>query len=518
MIQDAIVLVWVAFVFFGAIFFVSVSILQLFQNKKIGLDKGFLLSLSACLVAAALCIAVWPPLHHVYDDELDYISQSVNILGSGKANIILKGSRLQPEAFDAWTANTKFPGFAWLEAITLFLTGNFEHSYFILNIILGTLSVAVVYRIAWLLTASHTVAWWSAIFMACLPARISYSMSAASDIAGLFFLLLFFLFIAEYRIRPSNTVLYAALFSGVYSICIRPLHGIFVVLGLAAALHIYRREGRLDKRSHSQMLLSAVCLFLPVLIGVPFMVLSDSKAGAYSPSFMFKNFYTSISYLFDYKQNTLLTTLAASAAVIWNIFHKKDSLVFALAGWFLAGLLIISAFCAGGISYPGAAYSDRYILSFALPFVLLAGRGVVDIVAMGRFRFLSGIFFIILVVNASYTSHNLAAITKEGAYYKKTLLLERVSRIIPDDAYIIEECAALVAAKTPRRSVQTTLFLKGDHPGKVVFLKGIYDLTDAHRTVLVKRILRAEYNCRPLAGSPFQGSGLSAMPLLCTRK
>ena len=197
---DIIVLIWVGFIFFAAVFFVSAAIVYLFQNKKMGFDKGFLLSSSACLVALMLCLSIGPPMHRVYQDEFAYISQSVNILSSGRPSITLKGSRLQPELFASWTANTKLPGFAWLEAVVLFVTHDFEHSYFILNIILGTLSVAAVYRIAWTLTTSHAVAWWSAIFLACLPARITYSMSAGSDIAGLFFFLLFLLFISEYRL------------------------------------------------------------------------------------------------------------------------------------------------------------------------------------------------------------------------------------------------------------------------------------------------------------------------------
>src|SRR5208283_3126417 len=122
-------------------------------------------------------------------------------------------------------------------------TQNFEQSYFILNIILGTLSIAAVYRIVWTLTTSHAVAWWSAIFLACLPARITYSMSAASDIAGLFFFLLFLLFITEYRTLKAKRILYAALFCGVYSICVKPLYAIFIIFGLAAALYVYRRDG-----------------------------------------------------------------------------------------------------------------------------------------------------------------------------------------------------------------------------------------------------------------------------------
>ncbi len=516
--RDVIVLVWVGFIFFAAVFFASISIVHLFQNKKIGFDKGFGFSLSACLVAGLLCLSIWPPVHRVYDDEFTYISQSLNILASGKANITLKGSRLQPEAFASWTAYPKLPGFAWAEAVILFLTKNLEHGYFILNIVLGTLSVAAVYRIAWAWSASHAVAWWSAIFWACLPARITYSMSAASDIAGSFFFLLFLLFLTEYRTLKAKRILYAALFCGIYSICIKPFYGIFIILGLAVALYIYRRDGLLDRKLYLQILLGSVCLFLPILITIPVFLFSDEKAGGgHSFSFIVKNFYTSITYFFNYKQNTPLTAWAAVIAVGRSIFYKKDNLVTGLAGWLLTGLLIVSVFFVGGISYPGQAYSDRYSLFFAFPFVLLAAKGAADVTTIIRSRLLMGLLFIILVVNAYFASHDLDTKAKDGGYYKKTLLLQQMVPVIPDKAYVIEECAALVTAETSMKSIQTMFFLGGDHPKEVVFLKGIYDFTDPHRTILVKNILNTEYRCKPLVATPFKEAYLSATPFLCIR-
>src|SRR5208283_2836466 len=177
--------------------------------------------------------------------------------------------------------------------------------------------------------------------LACLPARITYSMSAASDIAGLFFFLLFLLFITEYRTLKAKRILYAALFCGVYSICVKPLYAIFIIFGLAAALYVYRRDGWLDKKLYLQILLDSVCLFLPILSALPFVLLSDSKAAAYSFQFMFKNLYTSIAYLFNYKQNTPLTAWAALMAIGRSVFYKKDNLVNGCAGWFLMGLLMI---------------------------------------------------------------------------------------------------------------------------------------------------------------------------------
>lgn len=519
---DVIVLVWVGFIFFAAVFFASISIVQLFQNKKIGFDKGFLFSLSACVVAVMLCLSIWPPVHRVYDDEPTYISQSVNILSLGRPSITIMGSRLKPEAFDAWTSNPKLPGFAWLEAVTLFLTKDFEHSYFILNIILGALSVAAVYRIAWLWTASQAVAWWSAIFLACLPARITYSMSAVSDIAGLFFFLLFLLFISEYRNQQSKRILYAALFCGIYSICIKQFYVILVFSGLAVVLYIYRRKGFLDRKLYSQILLDTVCLFLPILTAIPVFLFADLMKGGYSFAFILKNLCTSISFLFNYKQSTLLTALAALAGVGRGIFYKKDNLVISLAGWLLAGILLNSMFYGGGFSYPGTAYSDRYFLPLAFPFVFLAAKGMVDVLTRFWSRFLSVLFFIILISNAFFASYRLDAQAKNSFFYKETLLLKQMIPFVSNEVYIMDKSAVLVTMISSKKTILTDYFLQGNHPKKVVFLKGIsdviYDYYNTKDKVSADTILNTAYRCKPLTPSPLKEEDLSATPFLCTRK
>jgi len=515
---DRIVLVWVGFIFFASVAFASISLLQLVQHKKIAIDKGFWLSLSACLVALLLCLSVWPPFHHVYEDEFSFISQSVNILSMGKASITTKGSLLHPEAFISWTANPKLPGYAWLEAVLLTFSKDHLYSYFLLNIVLGTLLVGIMYRIAWILTESHLTAWWAAIFLASLPARITYSMSAASDISGAFFFFLFLLFICEFRGLNSRRILYAAIFCGIYSICIKPFYAVFVLAGLAISLPFYKREGVLDKQMFSQALLDTFCLLLPVLFAFPVFLFSDLNAGGYSFSFALKNIYTSLVYLFDYKQNTFLTVLAALFIILRSFFYRKDELVTGLAGWFWAGFLVISVFFAGGFSITNQAYSDRYFLFFAFPFVLLAGKGVFEAVILSRSQVLSGVIFIVLIANASYAAHLYVVKSKYHGFYKKAILLEKISHLIPDKAYVIDECAAFIAVKTDLKSIQTTFFLNGDHPREIVFLKGLPDFAYPYRTTMTENVLKTQYICQPLSYAPFREGDLSAWPMLCDKK
>lgn len=93
-----------------------------------------------------------------------------------------------------------------------------------------------------------------------------------------------------------------------------------------------------------------------------------------------------------------------------------------------------------------------------------------------------------------------------------------MGRLIPDKAYLIDECAAFVAIKTSMKPLQTALFLDGDHPGEVVFLKGAADFTYPYRTTMVENILNTAYRCRSLAAAPFKEAELSATPLLCAKK
>ncbi len=514
---DTIVLVWVASMFFATLFFVTAVIVHLIRHKKIVLDKGALLLLSACLTALIMDVSAAPPVHHVYDDEVSYITQSVNILASGQAGLLLKGSLLAPDRLASWTSHNKFPGFGWLGAVVLFFTRDAQHIFFILNLFLGVLTVAVIYRIAWLLTASNAVAWWSAVFLACLPAHISYSLSGASDISASFFFLLGVLLMCEFRTLRKNIFIYAALFSGIYSVCIRPPYALWVLPGFLGVLYVYAHKGWLDKKISAKISVDALCLFVPIVCAYPFLLKTQADGETFAIPFILKSIHTSILYLFDFKQNAPLITLAALFTVIRNVLRKDGALTRWLVLWFLAGLLIINC-SAGPIAYPGRSYSDRYLLFFVLPYVLLAAQGITELTSRPRLRFLAGLFFVIVVVNAVVASHGLLNMVKSEGYFTKTLLLRKMVAVIPDNAYVIDECADLVAVNTTKRAIQTRFFINGERPQEVVFLKGVSDFSDPARTDLVANILMVEYQCRPLVGSAYNEAELSAVPLYCKRK
>ena len=520
--KDTVVLLWVAFVFFAAVFFAITSSLLLYKNKKTGFAKSFHRSVIPCLFSILLSLSIWPPVHRVYDDEFAFISQSVNIVSFGKPGITLKGSRVQPDILGSWAGNPKLPGFAYLESILLFLTNDHDLSFFLLNLVLGAISAALIYRMTWLLTLSDATAWWSAVFFASLPARITYSMSASSDIAGLFFFLLFFLFTLEFKDQSLKRILYAAVFCGLFSICIKPFYTIPVFLGLAAALFMYRKAGLLDKKTLTQIGLDLFCLSLPIVCAVPVFLFSDSKAGAYSFLFMFDNLRLSAFYLFNSEQSAYLTALAAAFAILRSLFYKRDELVNIAAGWLLLGLLVFSVFNSGGISYPGHAYSDRYFLLLAFPFVFLAARAAVDTVIKIRFPYLGLLLFVMLAGNAYFASRNLTDEANDNFHFKKILLLKTIARYVPYDAYIIDESAATVTAVSVKRSIQTDVFLGGDHPRKVIYLQGIagdlYSSNDPGRMKLLRSILNAKYKCVLMLPAPVKLKDLSATPVLCTLK
>lgn len=163
---------------------------------------------------------------------------------------------------------------------------------------------------------------------------------------------------------------------------------------------------------------------------------------------------------------------------------------------------------------------NRYFLFIAFPFVLLAAKGIVDIISRGWIRFVGVLFFITLIVSALFASHHLTRQAKHNIHYKKALLLDQVIRFVPDEAYIIDESAAFVNLITIKRSIQADLFVGGNHPEKVVFLKGkmndVLNTEDPETIVLVKKTLDTDYRCRPLTVSPLYAGYLSATPFLCT--
>jgi hypothetical protein len=146
---------------------------------------------------------------------------------------------------------------------------------------------------------------------------------------------------------------------------------------------------------------------------------------------------------------------------------------------------------------------------------------MVDVLAKVGSRLWGGLFFIMLVVNAVFASHHLADAAKNNFFYKKISLLKQMLRSIPPEAYILDESSALVTTVSPKKSIQTDLFLGGDHPEKVIFLQGIpgdlYDPDDPKRMVMLKKVLDTGYRCVPLVATPFKERDLSATPYLCIK-
>jgi hypothetical protein len=93
---------------------------------------------------------------------------------------------------------------------------------------------------------------------------------------------------------------------------------------------------------------------------------------------------------------------------------------------------------------------------------------------------------------------------------------------------MMDRSAVLVTMISSKKTILTDLFLKGNHPEKIVFLNGMYDdlfyneMTREHnerRMInLFQNIINNEYHCKPLTASPLKEADLSATPFLCTRK
>ena len=517
---DIVVMWWVFFVLFFTVFLSVFAAVCLFRNQRIKFDRGFYFASCACLIAFVLSAFTLPAFHRVYYDENILTSQAVNILSTGKPNIVLKGSRLHPEAFASWAMNLKLPGFACLESSVLFFTRDFN-GILTMNFLLGILLVGLVYRLSWLLSHCERLAWWSACVLACLPARVTYCVTASLDVSGLFFFLLFCLFLFEYRDCRHSIIMYAAIFAGAYSVYIKPFYLILDLMVGASVLYFYRRKNIFKQDFLIKILIATACLMLPAVFAVPIFFHSNSKLDVYSINYVLENLRMSFCYLINERQNLAVATVFVLVSTVRGFNGNGDILSKAFAGWLWGGILLFSVFNSGGISFPGHAYSDRYFLILAFPFVYLAGKGIVDTLTFFRFPFSWLLILCFLLFNGYCASQSLTAYAKNNFHYQKALLLKKIFPLIDDNTYILDESAPFITTISDKKAIQMNYFLKDDHPSKVIYLMGNplgdYAYDDPVMEVELKKVLDKEYLCKLLTGSSVRAQYISAVPYICLR-
>ncbi|MDP2905027.1 MAG: glycosyltransferase family 39 protein [Candidatus Omnitrophota bacterium] len=459
----------------GLLFYHRVYLARLFRN----LNRRDLAFLSIIILSAAILrFMVIPHMHYVYYDEFHFMNVAQNMYYHNNPGSTLIGDKLHPEFI---SGDIRPGGYSFLISLFIRLFGDSQSVPFYMNSFFGTVSVLLVFIVAFLLLGDAKVGLWSALVFSLTPLHLKYSGSGSSDISALCFILLLVSVALLYARYKRKSLLYLLSSVLVYSSYIRPENA-FLFIPFLFALFIELKKSRVEKGQVLNIIYFSVILLVPLLARVPQMLQTErNSAGGVFWSFghFLENAPDNIKYLFSVKYNLILAAvffLLGSA----QLFIRRRGLFYLLIGWFAAFFLIYSFFFGGDFLPEKTIDSERHFLLCLLPFSIISGYGINRALAyFFRARFLYVAFAVALcaalVLNCRHAFVHSSREMKGMKSFKESEFIKRVGDKLPADIYILDYNAPYFISGFNKKAVNShALFSSGFFPEQLILFKGYW--------------------------------------------
>ena len=459
--------------------------------------KNILYSLLIFSLAFIFRAYAIPHLHHVYHDEFTYLNIAENINNLNIFSPTLMGDKNHVDVKEASIRPNGYPLFL---SFAFKLLGDSEETVFLLNILLGALSVVLIFWIAYLIFENNlNIAFWTAVVFNFLPAHLKYSGSGNADVASLFFILVSLWVVLLYLKGKRLFLLYLSISAAVYSAYIKPENLIFCLLFLILIPFLYANK-KISKRDLILLISFISALFAPLLIRVPFMVSNEqvNAEGAFlSLEHLRKNSLVNLQYLFDFRFHSLVSTVFFVLGGVLLFFQEKKKWLF-LFGWFLVFWLINSSYFFGMFSLLYSSDSDRHFFFSAISFSILSGYGISVVLKKTRLRLILALIILnLLIVNSTFATERIVNYTFERNVYKEYLYLKESTRKIPDDLFVITyEPSAMITIINKKVMGVGILTSLNKYPSQIMLFKGFWWFENKEKSEFYEKLLASRYDSK----------------------
>lgn len=464
------------------------------------MNKNISYSIAVFFIAFIFRVYTIPHLHHVYYDEFLYLNTAENIVHFnvfaptviGDQDLLqLEGKAIRPN------------GYPLLLSFFIGLHSDPENAVFLLNILLGSLSVVLIFWIVYLTFGNNlNIAFWSAVVLNFLPAHLKYSGSGSADIASLFFVLLSCCVVVFYFKKRIISLLYISLFAAIYSVYVKPENIVFLLLFPVLFIFLYRN--RYIKKS---VLVSVICLtgllIFPLLNGVP-VILKQLEGNAHGSFLSFKHLLKNVlfnfQYLFDFRFHSLISTIFfISGGIVLSCKERKKGLF--LLGWFILFYVISCSYFHGMFSLLHTSDGDRHFFPLAIPFVVLAGYGISIFLKKRSHRLFWAVFVLFaLIVNSAFASRRIISYTAGRNVFAEYQYLKESSKNIPDDMFIVTYAPYAVNAVMGKKVVDAGVFVHlKKYPRQIVLFRGFFWSENKEESISFEKILADEYDFKTIS-------------------
>jgi 4-amino-4-deoxy-L-arabinose transferase-like glycosyltransferase len=317
-----------------------------------------------------------PHTHRVYFDEDIYLDIGKQILTEGKACLCNYGD--YKGCYDC--VFMKWPnGHPFTFAVAFLFFGVSENVAFNLSVLLGTLSILLVFFIGYLVSKKVEVGLYSALLLAFVPMLIVWSGTVAAEPYFIFYALFsVFSFLLLIEKEKWSTYL-LAVSSVAFASQFKAESGAML---LVIALMIFLFDKKLKIKINSSKFLVSFIILLALITPYAIHVYHSSKTdpwGATGGMFGFKYveqnvFENAFFWIMGYQtiEHPLVFTVFVIIGLIYT-FIKERRIFILLVFWFAIFFTIYAFFYAGSVRY---GTDVRYSLSGYPPFVILGGFGL----------------------------------------------------------------------------------------------------------------------------------------------
>jgi len=426
--------------------------------KKTGRNTLILLFL-IFLIGFALRIPAVP--FHMMTDEFYYMEAAKNIIKTGEPNLC-SYSDVEIESCSLIFKPLMFPFILGL--IFLFFGVN-SFAVISVSVIFGTLSIVLIFLLAYLLFKEREIGLWSALLLALNPMHITWSRTAETNIISLFFTLLtFVLFLYYFRVRDKK-ILSLGLLTTAFVINIRPENGLLLIL-VPLLFYLFDHDmlelGIKNMRNKEFWIFSVIfiMMLLPYFIFLSNTIASHgytcSSGKCYSQLFSLdavKNnweMYGPLS-LFSHTFHPMVLSFLALLSLLFMRDNKKEAIF--LWVFFLSFYFVVIA---------NNLVHIRYIIPLHVPMTILAGFSLFCLNGyLKKYLKLFAVLVFLVLIVASFYPYVLKT-TSNGNHIMvlETMLPEMIESDIQEDCYVIAENPSILNSKADIKTVRAEYALE----------------------------------------------------------
>jgi len=318
---------------------------------------------------------VAPHTHRVFFDEDIYLDIGKQILTEGKGCLCNYGD--SNECYDCILM--KWPsGYPFTLATAFMFFGISESVAFNLEVLLGSISILLVFGISYLLSEKEEIGLFSALLFALIPVHIMWSGTTASEPVFIFYTLLsVFAFLVSFKEFNFKTSLFS-MSSLAFALQIRAEGPILLII-IGGMILLLDKKFKMKINDIKFLIPSIILisLIIPTLLHVRHSSETDpwgSSGKMFGWEFAKDNIPINAWFWFmGYPaiENPVFFTIFAIVGLIYLLKMNVKITVF-LGFWFLSIFFLYAFFYAGSVRY---GTDVRYSMSGYVPFVIFGGYG-----------------------------------------------------------------------------------------------------------------------------------------------